>query len=156
MTSTGHTIGTLAYMAPERFSGTTDPRADVYSLACVLHECPTGQRPHPGDRVGQQLAGHLSAPPPQPSRICPDIPPALDAVIAYGMAKDPDQRYQTAAELADAARTALTNPPTRQHQARHHKHPPSPRLDTTGNQPPPPHRCTCHRRLCGFALPGTP
>jgi len=110
MTSTGHVVGTLAYMAPERFSGTTDPRADVYSLACALHECLTGKRPYPGDSLEQQLAGHLSAPPPRPSTTSPNIPSAFDAVIGRGMAKTPGDRYQTASELADAARAALTIP----------------------------------------------
>jgi eukaryotic-like serine/threonine-protein kinase len=110
MTQTGHMIGTLAYMAPERFSGTTDPSADVYSLACVLHECLTGDRPFPGDSLEQQLAGHLTSPPPRPSTGYPDIPSAFDAVIARGLAKDPHDRYQTASELADAARAALAGP----------------------------------------------
>jgi protein-export membrane protein SecD len=108
VTNTGQTVGTLAYMAPERFSGMTDRRADIYSLACVLHECLTGQRPYPGGNLAQQLADHLMTPPPKPSTICPDIPPEFDAVIARGMAKDPDERYQTTTALADAARAALT------------------------------------------------
>ncbi len=110
MTKTGYTVGTFAYMAPERFSGVTDPSADVYSLACVLHECLTGNRPYPGDSFEEQIAGHLTSPPPQPSAIAPNIPPGFDAVIARGMAKEPHDRYQTASELADAARAALTGP----------------------------------------------
>lgn len=107
LTNTGHTMGTLAYLAPERFSGTTDPRADVYSLACVLYECLTGQRPYPGDSYEEQIKGHLHSPPPRPTAIAPDIPPDFDAVVARGMAKDPQARYQTVLELADAARAAL-------------------------------------------------
>jgi protein-export membrane protein SecD len=76
-------------------NGAADPRVDIYALSCVLHECLTGVRPNPGD---------------VPSRICPDLPPAVDAVIARGMAASPDQRYQTATELAYAARAALTVP----------------------------------------------
>jgi eukaryotic-like serine/threonine-protein kinase len=112
LTRTGHTMGTMAYMAPERFRGTTDPRADVYSLACVLHECLTGRRPYPGNSLEEQLSGHLNTPPPQPSTITPDVPPAFDEVIARGMAKDLNDRYQTTIELANAAKAALTSPTT--------------------------------------------
>lgn len=107
LTGTGLTMGTLAYLAPERFSGTTDARADVYALACTLYECLTGTRPYPGDSFEEQISGHLYSPPPRPTLLAADVPPAFDAVIARGMAKDPDARYQSVLELADAARAAL-------------------------------------------------
>ena len=108
LTRTGMMVGTFAYMAPERFtSGAADSRADVYSLACVLFECLTGVQPYPGDSMEQQIAGHVALDPPKPSVANPGVPAGLDAVIATGLAKDPEQRFQSARELASAAVGAL-------------------------------------------------
>ena len=108
LTSAGSTLGTMAYMAPERFkTGKSDPRSDIYALTCVLHECLTGRRPYEGESLEQQLAGHLMTPPPLPTAINPALPKGFDTVIAKGMAKKPGDRYQSALELADAARAAL-------------------------------------------------
>ncbi|MEZ0367112.1 serine/threonine-protein kinase [Mycobacterium sp. pUA109] len=112
LTSTGAAIGTLAYMAPERFTtGHCDKRADIYALTCVLHECLTGTTPYPATSVEQQMFAHINGPPPKPSQVRPGIPAAFDDVIATGMATDPDQRYQRAADFATAARTALHTTP---------------------------------------------
>ncbi|MCF6386557.1 bifunctional serine/threonine-protein kinase/transporter substrate-binding domain-containing protein [Mycobacterium sp. MBM] len=110
MTTAGSTLGTLAYMAPERFDGGfADARADTYALTCVLYECLTGARPYPADSLEQQIAGHMVAPVPKPSAVNPRLA-AFDEVIAKGMAKKPEKRYQTGAELAAAAKRALAAP----------------------------------------------
>jgi serine/threonine-protein kinase len=109
LTSAGTIMGSLNYMAPERFTnGVADARSDIYALACVLHECLTGHQPYPGDSLEQQLAGHLNMDPPRPSEDRADVPTGFDDIIAVGMAKDPDHRYQSARELAEVARRALT------------------------------------------------
>jgi serine/threonine-protein kinase len=111
LTSTGATIGTLAYMAPERFTkDRADARADTYALTCVLHECLTGSQPFPGDSLERQVAGHLTMPPPRPSTMQPGVSAQMDQVIATGMAKNPDDRYATTKDLAAAARAALAMP----------------------------------------------
>ncbi len=108
LTPTGSNVGTWCYMAPERFSaGTGDARTDVYALACVLYELLTGELPFPGDTQEQQCTGHLTRDVPKPTAVNPAVPAGFDDVMARGMAKDPDQRYQTAGELATAARQAL-------------------------------------------------
>jgi serine/threonine protein kinase len=111
LTGTGAMIGSPHYMAPERFrAGDTDARADIYALACVLYECVTGSRPFPGETFESQITAHLMDPPPRPSSTDPHVPATLDPVVATGMAKDPDQRYATTVELANAAHDAVTTP----------------------------------------------
>ena len=107
LTVTGHTVGTFAYMAPERYEGgQVDARTDVYSLACVLYQCLTGRRPFAGSGA-QQMMAHLTTPPPRPSDLMPQLPRGFDEVIARGMAKDVRARYQRIEEFANAARAAL-------------------------------------------------
>ena len=111
LTSANTTIGTWAYMAPERFSaGETKPSSDIYALACVLYQCLTGQPPYPGDTLEQVAVGHMVAPPPHPSEERDTIPTAMDHVIETGLAKQPTDRYPTTTELAADARRALTTP----------------------------------------------
>ncbi len=119
LTTAGSTLGTLAYMAPERFEGgEVDARSDIYALTCVLYECLTGARPYPAESLEQQIAGHMVSPIPQPSEVDSRLA-AFDEVIAKGMAKKPAQRYQTAGELAEAAKRALNAPARRGSGSRH-------------------------------------
>jgi serine/threonine-protein kinase len=117
LTQTGMAMGTYKYMAPERFSDeVVTYRADIYSLACVLGECLIGAPPFRADSIERLVAAHLMEPAPRPSQLRPgQVPAAIDQVIAKGMAKNPEERYRSAGELADAALDALTKP--EQHQA---------------------------------------
>lgn len=107
VTTAGLAIGTWAYMAPERFSGRADARSDVYSLGCVLYECLTGARPFGNTDPAQQMHAHLTTDPPSVHRANSAVRPELDTVIACALAKNADDRYRTAGDLAEAAHAAV-------------------------------------------------
>jgi len=108
LTTTGATVGSMDYVAPERFAGGHgDRRADVYALGCVLYEALTAQRPFPVEGLPAVINAHLNTPPPAPTARRPNLPTALDAVVARAMAKNPDDRYPSAGALAADARRAL-------------------------------------------------
>ncbi|MCU1699224.1 MAG: serine/threonine protein kinase [Mycobacterium sp.] len=118
LTSANTTIGTWAYMAPERFqAGEIRPSSDVYALACVLFQCLTGRVPFPGDTLEQVAVGHMVTPPPRPSHDHDTVPVAMDHVIATGLAKQPGDRYASTIDLAAAAQQAIASPANQIHSA---------------------------------------
>src|SRR6185312_10916336 len=108
MTEAGSIVGTAQYLAPEQARGApVDPRSDLYSLGIVLYEMLTGKVPFTGDAPVEIAMKHLSAIPEPPSKLRPEVPHELDAVVMRALAKDPDQRYASAEEMdADLARVA--------------------------------------------------
>ena len=107
-TATGEFLGTVAYVAPEQIEGVAaDHRADVYSLTCLLYECLSGATPYVRDSDLAVLWAHVDEEPPRLSATRPELGTALDAVLARGLAKRPDERYGTCAELTAAASTAM-------------------------------------------------
>jgi serine/threonine-protein kinase len=110
LTGTGQFIGTIDYVAPEQIQGEpATPASDIYALTGVLYECLTGEVPYPKPSEAATLHAHVMNPPPVLSELRPDLPPALDGVIAQGMAKDPWSRPSHAAELIQAASRALSS-----------------------------------------------
>jgi eukaryotic-like serine/threonine-protein kinase len=104
-TQEGVVLGTLQYMAPEQLEGKeADPRADVFALGAVLFEMASGRRAFAGSSQAAVIAAILSAEVPALSSIRPESPPALDRVVAKCLAKDPDDRWQSAADLAEELR----------------------------------------------------
>jgi streptogramin lyase len=108
VTGTGQFVGTLEYAAPEQFEGKPlDARTDVYSLGCVLYECLTGRPPFQRENEAALVYAHLLTPPPRVTEIRPDLPPAIDAVVARALAKPPDDRFPSCSELVAASASAL-------------------------------------------------
>ncbi len=107
LTSTGSAVGSMAYMAPERFEEAPLTGAvDTYALTCVLYEALVGRVPYPVNSLAGAIGSHQMAPPPRPSAVDPALS-AFDAVIDRGMAKRPRERYATPGDLGRAARAAL-------------------------------------------------
>lgn len=106
LTSDGQFVGSVAYAAPEQIlGGQVDARTDVYGLACVAFECLTGVPPYRRSSDVSLLLAHLNDPPPGVSAFRPELA-GLDAVIAWGMAKDPDERPPSARTLVRALEAA--------------------------------------------------
>jgi hypothetical protein len=108
LTSTGQFLGTLDYVSPEQIQGQpVDGRADQYALACTVVEMLTGAPPFHRDDTTALMWAQLEAEPPRPSERRPDLPSAVDQVIARAMAKSPASRYPTCRDFAAALSAAL-------------------------------------------------
>ncbi len=114
ITSAGKYMGTPQYSSPEQIEGRwLDGRSDQYGLACLVYRCLTGEVPYPRPEVAAVIYAHLAADPPRPSRLRPDLPPAVDAAVARAAAKHPDHRFPTCAAFLAALRAAIRIPPSR-------------------------------------------
>jgi serine/threonine protein kinase len=107
LTAAGQFMGTADYIAPEQIEGRpVDGRADQYALACTAFELLTGAPPFRRDEVMAVMYAQLSEPPPLLTARRPGLPPAADQVFARALAKDPEDRYASCREFADALRAA--------------------------------------------------
>jgi serine/threonine protein kinase len=101
MTATGELLGTLAYMAPEQFTGgIIDSRCDIYALGVTLYELVAGQAPFGSASAVDMILMHTQGEPQRVQDLRPDTPPALVSIIHRCMIKNPDERYETAGEIA--------------------------------------------------------
>ncbi|MCV7081715.1 serine/threonine-protein kinase, partial [Mycolicibacterium insubricum] len=109
LTATGSVMVTIAYASPESIEGrAVDYRSDLYSLGCSLYRLLTGRAPFAtAGSTTEVMLAHVNTPPPRVTEVMPNLPPAIDAVVARAMAKDPAQRYGSARELAEAAAAAF-------------------------------------------------
>jgi len=102
-TRTGALLGTPEYMAPEQVGGkAVDGRTDLYAAGIMLYETTTGRRPFHGENLFDLLRAHLEDAPVPPRQHRPELPPAIEAVILRALAKRPEDRFQTAAEMMTA------------------------------------------------------
>ena len=120
-TLSGELVGTPAYMPPEQAEGRgqdIDTRSDVYALGATIYQCLTrGTPPFSGGTVTDVLTRVLLEEPPPPSSLNPEVPWELDAIVLKALEKEPDRRYQSAAELAEDLERYLAGWPIRARQA---------------------------------------
>jgi serine/threonine protein kinase len=114
LTASGVSMGTPLYMSPEQGKGTSvDHRTDIYSLGIVLFELLTGKAPFIADTPMGTIVKHITEPLPMPRQVNPNIPKDVENIILKAAAKELDERFQSAGEMAEAmenALNALTNP----------------------------------------------
>jgi eukaryotic-like serine/threonine-protein kinase len=108
LTEAGTVVGTAGYLAPEQARGEkATPASDRYALAVVAFELLTGTRPFERESSTAEALAHVSAPIPPASLLNPELPPQVDDALARGLAKEPEHRYDSAADLVHALREAL-------------------------------------------------
>jgi pSer/pThr/pTyr-binding forkhead associated (FHA) protein/predicted Ser/Thr protein kinase len=107
LTRHGSIVARAEYVAPEQvLNERVDARADVYTLGCLLFESLTGEAPFARWDGGPEALGHVSAPRPSVTELCPDLPGEFDEVVRRAMATDPSERYPSAGDLGRAALVA--------------------------------------------------
>ena len=112
MTQTGTIMGTAQYISPEQAQGrSADPRSDLYSLGVVLYEMLTGKVPFDGDNPVSIAYKHVREDPLPPSMVNPDVSPGLEAVVMKALAKNPENRYQSAVEMRSDLERCLEGAP---------------------------------------------
>ena len=145
MTEAGSIVGTAQYLSPEQARGTNvDQRSDLYSLGIVLYELLTGTLPFNGDTPVEIAMKHLSQTPELPSVLRPELPRELDLVVTRALAKDPDERYQSAeemdADLERLSRGAAVSPETEESATQIMRAPTGPMSATAATMIVPPRR----------------
>jgi serine/threonine protein kinase/WD40 repeat protein len=113
LTGSGDVVGTLRYMAPERFRGQADARGDVYSLGLTLYEMLTLRHPFEDEDRARLLRRIQEEVPPRPRRLDPHVPRDLETIVLRAVEKEPGKRYQSAAELAEDLQRFLDGEPVR-------------------------------------------
>jgi serine/threonine protein kinase len=101
LTQAGKMLGSLHYISPEQVKGlpTIDARTDIYAVGVILYELATGKKPFPGESQFEVMFAHVNADPAPPDQVDPQVPAEVSEIILKAMAKEPDDRIQTAAEF---------------------------------------------------------
>ena len=108
MTQTGTALGTPNYISPEQLKGqSVDRRSDIFSLSVLFYELLTGKKPYKGDTLSSLIYSILHTEPPAPSDVNRDVPRIFDKIIAKGLVKDPDLRFQKAKDMGDILRKLI-------------------------------------------------
>ena len=147
-TRDGQLKGKIAYMAPEQFEGLATRQADVFSAGVVLWETLVGKRLFAGKTDVETMRQVLMVDPAAPSTVNPAVPPALDAVVLRALAKNPEQRYASAADFADAIETTGVSIASSRGVTAYLTHLLGPEIETRRGQ--------FRRFLAADVVPGTP